>query len=240
VKRIIKSSSPKELTQWFNAQTRQDQGALNCRYQDLPSDVRAIVKQRLIQDQGHICCYTGIRINEERSHIEHLKPQSRYFANHEDVDYQNLVAAYPGTAAQQCRYGAHPKADWYDEDQFISPLSPQCETAFQFDLQGKIQAIDENPAAAETIQRLNLGDRGLTELRQQAIEAILFEIPLRPQQAADLLAKIYDRNAKGQFRPFFFVLKQACEQYIQKLERQQARQKAMRSANPSPPKKSKK
>jgi hypothetical protein len=86
MKRIIKSNSPTELTKWVKTQ-----GTVNCRYSDLPSDIRTIVKQRLLDDQGHICGYTGIRISDGRSHIEHLKPQSYYSDNNEDVDYTHYV-----------------------------------------------------------------------------------------------------------------------------------------------------
>ncbi len=227
MKRIIKNNCPKELTQWFNAQLSTDTGKLNCRYSHLPSDIRAIVKQHLLAEQGHICCYTGIRISEERSHIEHLKPQSRYFENHEDVDYNNLIAAFPGTTAPQCAYGAHSKADWYDETQFITPLSAHCESAFQFKLDGKIQASSSNAAAQTTIARLNLTHASLTEMRQQAIQTLLFESEISLKQAKSLLEKICDRNTRGQFRPFCFVLKQACEEYIRRRKQAQTRQKAI-------------
>jgi uncharacterized protein (TIGR02646 family) len=230
MKHITKGKSPKELTQWFNAQPSNDQGKINCRYSNLPSDVRAIVKQHLISEQGHICCYTGSRISETRSHIEHLKPQSCYFEHHEDVDYHNLLAAYPGSAAGQCAYGAHAKADWYHEEQFISPLSPHCETAFQFNLDGEITAHSAHRTAAQTtIDQLKLTDSSLTELRKQAIQTLLFESEISLKQAKELLEKMYDRNTKGQFRPFCFVLKQACEKYIHRKEKAQTRTKAIQS-----------
>jgi uncharacterized protein (TIGR02646 family) len=225
MKRIEKSNSPTELTQWVKTQ-----GSINCRYNNLPSDIRAIVKQRLLQDQGHICGYTGIRVSEGRSHIEHLKPQSCYFENHEDVDYTNLIAAYPETEAHRCPYGAHPKADWYDEAQFISPLSANCENAFQFSLEGEIIAHSaHHPAAQITIERLNLSHQSLTEMRQQAIQALLFESEMSLTQAKNLLEKIYDRNSKEQFRPFCFVLKQACEEYIRRKKQEQTRARAIQA-----------
>ncbi|MBW4467101.1 MAG: TIGR02646 family protein [Pegethrix bostrychoides GSE-TBD4-15B] len=225
MKRIEKSSSPVELTQWVKTQ-----GTLNCRYCNLPSNIRTIVKQRLLADQGHICGYTGIRISDTRSHIEHLKPQSRYFQCHEDVDYHNLLAAYPGSNAGQCAYGAHAKANWYHEEHFISPFSPHCEAAFQFDLEGKITAHSAHHIAAQTtIDRLKLADASLTELRKQAIDTLLFEPGISLKQAKDLLEKMYDRNATGQFRPFCFVLKQACEEYIRRKEKAQTRTKTIQS-----------
>jgi hypothetical protein len=43
------------------------------------------------------------------------------------------------------------------------------------------------------------------------------------RQAKEMLEKIYDRNTKGQFRPFCFVLKQACEEYIRRGKQKQRR-----------------
>ncbi len=224
MKRIEKSNSPTELTKWVRTQ-----GKINCRYSNLPSNIREIVKQRLLDDQGHICGYTGIRISDARSHIEHLKPQSRYYETREDVDYTNLIAAYPETEAPRCAYGAHPKDNWYDEAKFISPLSANCENAFQFDLEGKIQAAPNNTAAQTMIAKLNLTHASLNEMRQQAIQMLLFESEISLKQAEILLGKIYDRDKKGQFRPFCFVLKQACEEYIRRGKQKQIRQKAIQS-----------
>lgn len=232
MKQILKSPAPRELTQWFKAQHSSDQGQINCRYPNLPSDIRSIIKQRLLEDQGYICCYTGIRINDDRSHIEHLKPQSRYFKNNEDVDYDNLLAAYPGANANQCLYGAHAKADWYDEDHLISPLSSQCETAFQFDLEGRIQSTASNTAAQNTTDRLKLNDASLTEMRQQAIQGLLFDDSISIKQAEKLLAEIYQKDSHQKLRPFCFVLKQACEKYIHRAQQKQAKQKAIQKQNP--------
>lgn len=66
-------------------------------------------------------------------------------------------------------------------------------------------------------------------MRQQAIQTLLFESELSLQQAKDLLEKIYDRNSKGQFRPFCFVLKQACEEFIRRKKQKQTRKKAIQS-----------
>jgi uncharacterized protein (TIGR02646 family) len=204
MKRIVKSSSPKELTQWLQTQQKITQGqSINCRYQHLDAKVKAIVKQRLLEDQGYLCCYTGIRISEAKSHIEHFKPQSQFFEQHEDVDYNNLFAAFPGsdheTTHGTCPFGAHARKNWYHEDDFISPLSSQCETAFQFNLNGEIQAAPNNQAAEVTITKLKLDDPSLTEQRQQAIQSFLFDSELSLAQVERLLERICERDRKAQF-----------------------------------------
>jgi uncharacterized protein (TIGR02646 family) len=237
MKRIEKSSSPKELTQWVKQQPTHKGKKVNCRYGDLTTEVKTIVKQRLLEDQGYLCCYTGIRISEATSHIEHFKPQSECNKDdenkYEDVDYNNLFAAYPDkdyeTKYGACSYGAHARTNWYDEDLFVSPLSPQCEAVFKFTFKGAIQSVPDNLAAQTTINRLNLAHDSLTEMRQQAIDEFLFESEISLKKAQELLEKIYDRNMKGQFRPFCFVLQQACEEYIRRGKQKQTRNKAIRS-----------
>src|SRR6266542_5989051 len=109
---IKKRSAPKELRQWFAGQPIAGGGRINCRYGDMPGEVKDVVRQRLLEEQGWLCCYTGRRVGTKSSHIEHLKPQSRC-EGHEDIAYGNLLAAYPGLD-ERSPYGAHAKADWYD------------------------------------------------------------------------------------------------------------------------------
>jgi hypothetical protein len=114
-----------------------------------------------------------------------------------------------------------------------APLSAQCEQAFQFNQSGKISAHPHYPSAKTTIKQLKLDHQSLAEMRAQAINAFLFESAISLKQAQKLLEKIDDRNAKGQFRPFCFVLKQACEAYIRRGQQKQTRNKAIRSQKPS-------
>lgn len=232
MKRIVKSPSPKELTQWLQTQQNISPGQnINCRYGDLTAEIKAIVKQQLLKDQGYLCCYTGIRITEAKSHIEHFKPQSNYYDQNEDVDYNNLFAAFPGSDYEKqygsCPFGAHARKNWYDPDQLISPLSAQCEAAFQYKLNGEI--TPNNPAAQTTIKKLNLSDESLTEMRKSAIDTLLFEANISLKQAETLLEKIEDRDRKDQFRAFCFVLKQACEEYIRRKKKAQKRNQVIQA-----------
>jgi hypothetical protein len=95
MKHIVKGSEPPELGKWFNKQPTNETGKrINCGYNDMPSDVRAAIKKRLLQEQGCLCCYTGLQIDEASSHIEHFKSQKlcREEGSHEDIDYNNLLA----------------------------------------------------------------------------------------------------------------------------------------------------
>ena len=230
MKHIQKRNEPKELKRWFNNQPIVDGIRLNCGYYDMPSDLKKIVKKQLLTEQGYLCCYTGIRINEETSHIEHLKPYSlcRDEANNEDVDYNNLLAAHPSDKAAKCSFGAHIKENWYDPDNLVSPLKGTCENRFKFDLQGRISSSNNDIPAEETIKYLKLDHSNLTELRQKAIDELLFADPISLSQAERILEKINERDKSGRFRAFCFVLYQACTIYIKKNKQRQAKNKAIK------------
>lgn len=231
MKYISKGAPPTELRRWFEQQPVEDGYRLNCGYRQMPSDVKAIVKQRLLEEQGRLCCYTGRRVDEHSSHIEHFKPQSRC-TNHEDVDYNNLLAAFPGdNEKRKCAYGAHAR-DNCDESLLISPLHPSCENSFRFDEYGKIRAANNNDQRAqETIKRLRLCDQSLTELRRQAIETALYrkKQPISPAQLQTIVERYCLRDRNGYFFPFCYVIVQAAQELLKKAERKRKRDQAIRS-----------
>jgi uncharacterized protein (TIGR02646 family) len=231
MKHIIKGKTPSELKRWFRNQPIFDGEPINCGYADMPSEVKQVIKQRLLDEQGGLCCYTGLRVKETTSHIEHLKPQSQC-QNHEDVEYNNLLAAYPGPNAHQCPYGAHAKADWYDAELLVTPLRGDCESRFRFDQSGHIKPANENDlAATRTIKQLCLDHESLTDLRKQAIvEALIRKNkPHSPAKLRQIIQKCYERNANGKFRPFCFVIVQAAEALLRKAERRRKGKQAIGS-----------
>jgi uncharacterized protein (TIGR02646 family) len=186
----------------------------------LPSDVKNIIKQQLLVEQGGLCCYTGIRINDQKCHIEHFKPQC-LCQNHEDVDYDNLLAAYPDDNTP-CSFGAKAKGDWYHTQLLINPLRGDCETHFRFNQYGGIKPGNgQDEPAKETIRRLRLDDDSLTDLRKQAIVTALFHKGklLSVAKLQNITQHYCERNSKQLFRPFCFVIIQAAQELLRKAER---------------------
>jgi uncharacterized protein (TIGR02646 family) len=221
MKHIIKGNPPSELRRWFDRQPIVDGHRLNCSYKkDLPGDVKRAIKQKLLEEQGWLCCYTGSRIEEQTSHIEHFKPQE-LCKDHEDVDYANLLAAYPGDKIQKCPFGAHEKYDWYDPELLISPLHKICERRFRFTQFGDIRLTDENDqAAVETMRHLRLDHDILTEMRRHAIKVALFpkNRPLSKAQLAQIAERYCERGRDQRFHSFCFVIKQVAEDLLRKAE----------------------
>ena len=238
MKRITKARTPSALTQWMR-----NQKGINLTYGDLSGNVKQIVLNSLLKEQGWICCYTGLRINEDGSHIEHLYPQTLcrkepgqpgLYGAKRDVDYTNLLAAYPAETRKGetgCPYGAVVRKDWYDAQSFVHPLRPDCETQFMYTLDGEIKPADGNPngPAAMTIEELCLNHGILVQQRKAAIDALLFDdqTPLSKAQLEKINKTIFDRDQNGQFTQFCFVLKQASAELLRKARQEKMRREAI-------------
>ena len=146
----------------------------------------------------------------------------------QDVSFANMLACRPEPNAPELPYGAHKKGSWPDateEALFVSPLRPGCEERFSFTLKGEIKASDPTDAAAtETIARLGLNHNLMKQLRKAAIEATL-EVRGRGYASLDLhraRARLNGLKAAEQNRsslePFCFVLKQALQKHLTRVE----------------------
>lgn len=239
MKYITKEQEPESLRGWFENQFDQEGNRLGCDYyNDLPSDIKRDLKDHLLREQGFLCCYTGILIDTDTSHIEHLKPYSkcRDEKNYEDVNYLNLVAAYPGSNynpkhdevnqpsqknkkdSKKCPFGAHAKDNWYEVGKFVTPLDQDCEDRFKFYDDGKVEAQDEQDTATkETIKKLVLDHQRLIDLRKEAIKEALFpdDIELDISDIRTIANGLYSqRNQDGKFSEFCFVIEQIAKQLI--------------------------
>lgn len=160
---ITKKGEPVSFHQWKRMNAHK-----SVTYQDLTGDVKQELKQTLLDEQHWVCCYCGERILEENSHIEHLKPRSKY--SQDQLDYYNMLASCNGK--KQC---GDKKNDWYDSHNTISPLSNNCEVRFLYSPDGQIlPAADNDDAAVQTIENIGLNIKKLIALRSQSIEGALF------------------------------------------------------------------
>ncbi|MDQ2772843.1 MAG: TIGR02646 family protein [Bacteroidota bacterium] len=227
MRKINKYAQPPELKNWRQLAK---QAGVNFTYEGLRDDapVKKAVHTALLSEQGYLCAYTGIRIDEISSHLEHVKART-YCTADEKTDYQNLVACYP--IGGECEFGAFKKDDWPDYGKpsevrlFIGPLDNQCETSFDFDDNGYISSSavnagssSVNDPAQKTIEKLALDHKELNTRRKQAITGAIRPLgkPLTAEQAQVILAKI-EQPKNGRLREFCFVIEQALERHLQSL-----------------------
>lgn len=224
MRQINEGAEPAELTAW----KAQNRALPNYCYASLTAAHRLTVRTALVAEQRGLCAYTGRRIDVESCHIEHLRPQAHCGVG-EDIDYRNLVAGVPAPNTPQLPYGAHKKGDWpplADEHLFVSPLSVGCTARFSFRLNGGVEARNAaDNAAVETIARLGLNKHAIVQLRKVAIEATLQIRGRGPASIGIADARRRLRNLEqaeqraGTLEPYSFVLVQALERQIQRIEK---------------------
>jgi len=216
MKHIQKTVEPTEFTEWkkgVSSDWAPSWGALD------GSPIKQVVKNALLDEQGRICCYCGISIRNEDSHIEHFRPRRGPHAwPGGELDYQNLHAS----CLSDQQDGAKPhcgmkKGDWFDPHLLISPLDPGCEARFGYRADGAMFAQTTGDTAAETtMNRLGLQIEFLNAHRRKAIEASgLFDV-LADASADEIQAwadTLMQRGPDGAFTEFCFATAYVLKHY---------------------------
>lgn len=230
MKYIQKTGCPHSYSEWC----AQVAGTDKSDWREVSSDHKELILTAMIADQGGLCAYTMRRIDNNSSHVEHIKPQSRCRQDlpGSDLDYANLVACYPRHDVKgQSHDGARRKGNWWDNDgdDFVSPLQPACEKVFRFKLDGEIEALDNRNEAKTTITVLGLDHRSLTEDRKRAIDEFLYgrtgTDPISPGAARRARDTICDRNGNGSFNVFCVAIRSALEEHMASITKLRQRRK---------------
>ena len=230
MKYIRKGGSPRAYSEWCAVVA----GTHQADWREVRAGEKRQVLASMIAEQGGLCAYTMRRIDEQSSHVEHVKPQGRCRQDHpgSDLDYRNLVACFPRD--EPCRYGARRKADWWEDNgvHFVSPLRPVCEQVFRFRLDGRIEATGNRINASTTIEVLGLDDSSLTEDRKRAIDEFIYgptkRDPMSSARARRALDRICDRAHDGTFYEFCVALRAALKAYLEHVAKLQRRRKHAR------------
>ncbi|MDZ8069728.1 MAG: hypothetical protein RMY64_29660 [Nostoc sp. DedQUE08] len=248
---IQKKNEPHELTEWRIRYAKDNNFGYDLMRQD--KNVTKVVTESLVEEQGWLCAYSGMRIESYQDienngtkyhvwccHIDHVKAQD-YCTAEETVIYINMVASYPGPNYEnELPYGGHKKRNWPnynkgEQNLFVSPLDPSCETRFVFDFQGNIKHNDGDTAAKTTIEKLGLNSIDLRKERRGRIQGTLGlknDLPIK--DARIRLRKLKSQN-QGRLEPFCFVLIQVLEKHIKRLEKiakKTAKYKPINKINP--------
>lgn len=222
MKYIRKTTPPSELRKWFKKQVV-DGKRINSHYRNIPSQVKRVIEEHLLSEQGWLCCYTGMLLIDGNFHVEHVIPQSvsKIQGTYEDVDYNNMLAAYPRGDSS---YGAKVRGD---KPLLITPLQKNCGENFDFDFDGRISGKNKN--AIQTINTLKLDSPLLDEMRYQAIEEALS--PNNKPRSEAQLKIIADQfctvNKNGRYPKFCFVVSQIARKKLDRIERERKRRSAI-------------
>lgn len=190
MKQITKIQPPKSFVEFCNKTHAIYDGS------DFPKEE---LRQNLLSEQGHICCYCMKRIPEKivddnivtyEMKVEHFKCQEL----HEDLrlTYSNLFGACTGNEGNPKKLQTCDTSKG-NLDLTINPTStaPNCETIIKYDADGEIYT-DNDEINRQLNEVLNLNMQTLKESRK----AIYLEV----QKKVELESRKYaDRNLKKNF-----------------------------------------
>ena len=204
-----KNKVPNEFKDWKSSYYHKNRRRPTYNNLNRNQNVKGIVKNALIVEQGGLCCYCGTRIDVNNSIIEHFKPQLSF--TNLDLDYGNLLVSCEGSGLSL--HCGHKKGNWFNENMTVSPLDPKCEEYFTFGFDGSIRAKDGHEkmhAAKATIENLGLDTEKLRAMREAAISAIYPPQDEIGDFTKDELLRYMEYykgfNGEGQLEPFCFVL----------------------------------
>lgn len=183
------------------------------------------LKHQMYDEQGGLCCYCGLRIFKDsegrKLSVEHLAPKG---AHRELVgEYKNLLLSCSVTEDDVTLMGTdslnNPSLRHCDDSKantslHYTPLMPECETVFQYDPVGGIQA--EKTEAQADIETLRL-DCDLLKTRRKAALSILFDENgafLSDDELQSISEKIMTRDENNRLPEFCFVIKNVSDSVI--------------------------
>ncbi len=152
--------------------------------------IKRIVRKTLLEEQGYICCYCQRRIHESEiingqkaitAEIEHIVSRHECDQLNQPllkIEHTNLIASCDGNQRKHNQYIGPSERhcnNYRGNAQLpITPLLPNCESNFNYDLKGNIHPLGVNQLAQQTISVLNLDK--LSKERLSKIKGIFYEI----------------------------------------------------------------
>jgi len=129
---IAKERNPASLEKW---KVKRITACQKCNYSNLDAAVLSDIRNQLLIEQKHLCCYCQQRITANNSTIEHFLPQKKFDLH--QVEYLNLHLAcnYSRGIKKENAYCDVKKGD----DIIVNILlHPDCESYFYYSKNGEI------------------------------------------------------------------------------------------------------
>ncbi|MEA1907846.1 MAG: retron system putative HNH endonuclease [Euryarchaeota archaeon] len=214
MKHIVKDQNTPLFDKWMALANEDWQPT----YEDLRDPEKKEVKESLMTEQGHICCYCERRLTDDDSHIEHFNPQSNNAVN--PLDYANMLCSCQDRLEKgEPRHCGVLKDNWFDDQLLVSPLDLGCGGHFAYTADGKIKPAKKSyDAARMTIEKLGLDINKLNDLRKKAIEPFLDE-NLNEQEFSQFVSGYLRKNTGEMFGEFWTTINYVFAQNVQNKER---------------------
>lgn len=169
-------------------------------------------KEKLIKDQGFICCYCNTRVSLKSSTSEHIVPIS--INKSLLAEYRNILIACNGGRSDRAenmqnqeQYPLYCDAHRANHLLHFSPLDIDCWSAFEYSItDGSVTG--NNPEAKEVLEILNLDCSVLRTSRLEAL-SVLFDDRgnfLSDEELEQIWDFFWKRDSDGKHESFFFVV----------------------------------
>lgn len=175
------------------------------------------LKHQMYDEQGGICCYCGLRIFKDaegrKQTVEHLIPKS----THRKLvgEYKNLLLVCSLTEDDANLMGvakSNPSLRHCDDSKenaplHYTPLMPECESVFLYDVVGGVQATTDEATADIDTLRL---DCDLLRERRKAALGIMFDEDgnfVSDEELRQISSRIMSRDDENRLPEFCFVIK---------------------------------
>ena len=185
------------------------------------------LKDKMLQDQGGICCYCG-QILKFLKHppyiVEHVFPKER--CRELAGEYENLLlSCRPTDEEEEARRNEHDSGEkfWHCDKRkgnstlTYTPLQPDCGNHFVYYESGEVGWCDKQ--AEEDVKTLGLNCEYLKRRRKEAIFAVLYDEYgqlLSNEILEKYLSVIMERKADNTLREFCFVIAGALNNFLYK------------------------
>lgn len=177
--KIKKSREPRKLEQY-----RQTPGAT---YAGMDNDLKQVIIESLLKEQGHLCAYCMRRIPEKRRlplgvhpvTIEHWKPQNP--KNGEDVgqglDYRNMFVVCAGNRGCGNKNNLTCDAKRGNKELKVNPCKEETLSGIHYRANGEIYSTDAE-IDEDLNKNLNLNCQAISlpQSRKRALEELIFNI----------------------------------------------------------------
>jgi len=205
VKYIQKSKSPEKFENWKENACSDWQPC----WDNFQNPEKEKVKEALLIEQGYICCYCGMRIqNDSSTEIEHIKPRKECIGSEEykALAFDNFLASCNGSKKDPKPREVHCNNARGDQFLAVNPLTVGCEDKFAYTLDGKVIASNDDAdirSLIDTVLRLNA--KKIKGFREKLINALHedFSHSKEDDVREEILALSHKENDK--FKAMCFV-----------------------------------
>lgn len=200
---IKKGTEPKKF-QEFKQQNPQ------AHFDDMPPDIKAILRQSLLEEQGYLCAYCMSKIRD-RVKIEHYEPRNA----HNELEYSNLLAVCTGNSAGNQFEHQHCDTKKGNRRLHINPQNIDHIKQISYRSDGTIYAKDNDDFNDDLNFTLNLNDEHgyLKANRKKALDVLKKKILSNFGDKvvgcvfAEKLLKTYlSKNRSGELTPYCGIL----------------------------------